>query len=352
MGGLFVYEGGRGNYNSFFELITLANPGINHLWTISVEFRYYFFIPPLCLLFYYANALGYYLHMLCLFTVAIYYMFCWVFSLTNMQLALAYFFASKFPIFFAGSYIALITYKLNTMLATTSLKQQQQDMSNRTTNNKLSPYRKIAHFVIKATSAFIANESVKFCLGIFGVLYCSYGFRMFSSLATQGLMAHDEHNPMNINAVCVYYIVMQIVFMAGNPNFLTRFFSHNYIFELAGKYSFGIYLLHPICLLVKTFYYDKLEERGEGAATIVEMVINTFVLCYFAGFFFFYLIENPLMKLSNKICRYINSIDNSRTQNEAQNGALRGSSGSERLELVVSKEGSGVFNRKPVEYIV
>jgi peptidoglycan/LPS O-acetylase OafA/YrhL len=73
---------------------------------------------------------------------------------------------------------------------------------------------------------------------------------------------------------------------------------------LAGKYSLGIYLLHPIVLMVKPYYYDKLKEKGL-AYTTLEMIVNSFVMSYFAGFFFFYLIENPLMKLSMRICKRV-----------------------------------------------
>jgi peptidoglycan/LPS O-acetylase OafA/YrhL len=70
------------------------------------------------------------------------------------------------------------------------------------------------------------------------------------------------------------------------------------LFTTAGRFSLGIYLLHPVCLLLKPLYYDELakESRGLSAPTTLEMGVVTFFCVYFVGFLFFYLVENPSVK--------------------------------------------------------
>lgn len=51
-----------GRYNSLFTILTLGFPGLNNLWTIPGEVKYYFMIPLICLMFY--GARGYELHLL------------------------------------------------------------------------------------------------------------------------------------------------------------------------------------------------------------------------------------------------------------------------------------------------
>lgn len=81
--------------------------------------------------------------------------------------------------------------------------------------------------------------------------------------------------------------------LVGSPNFFTQIFEMD-ILKAAGKYSFGIYLFHPMCIdLVKNNFKPGLK---------YELYFYVLALSFFIGFSFFYLVENILIKLASFVC--------------------------------------------------
>ncbi len=307
-----MYETGelKGDYSPWFQLITLGPTGINHFWTVPVEFRYYFFIPPFCLAFYAAGR-KYFDAMLagCLFFA--YYMFSWLAKLSKSDLE-AHFFWSKFPIFFAGSFIAALLFRIQLFFSSSShgpktpstLLTTASTTSSTTSSMQMQTETKS----IKTRSFFrmlgiITNHHVfKNMLGIVTLSLYLYGYRMFSSK----INSKSQHI-VDLNMASLYLLVMLICFLWGSPNFLTHAFSRNYLFTLAAKYSLGIYLLHPICLLAKPLYYDKLKESGEAVSTL-EMALVAVFATFVIGHLFYYLVENPSMKCSQLAVKRVKQV--------------------------------------------
>ena len=88
----------------------------------------------------------------------------------------------------------------------------------------------------------------------------------------------------------------------GHPNLITDYLSNSNIFVSSGKYSFGIYLLHflPIDVL------DYLDDLGlyKFKSELVK-AFWTVCLSYFIGYLFFCIIENPLIKFANYLCKKV-----------------------------------------------
>jgi peptidoglycan/LPS O-acetylase OafA/YrhL len=90
------------------------------------------------------------------------------------------------------------------------------------------------------------------------------------------------------------------------PNILSNVFSKNYLLKLAGKYSFGIYLLHPMCLLTNRYI------RPSAYNFVpIEKVFIIYCLSITCGYIFYYLIENPSMKVGNYVVKKLDSVQNS-----------------------------------------
>ena len=63
----------------------------------------------------------------------------------------------------------------------------------------------------------------------------------------------------------------------------------------AGKYSYGIYLLHPFALAIM------LENYRNYNSEIVR-VSFTVIITYWLGKMFYYIVEFPIVKVSNHVC--------------------------------------------------
>jgi len=96
-----------------------------------------------------------------------------------------------------------------------------------------------------------------------------------------------------------YWSIVMGLMIIGAPNFFTNIFNFKY-FKYGGKYSFGIYLLHPMCIhYVKEFLQIKYKRSD------FEIIICYVILSYFLGFLFFYMLENILMKSANGFIKLI-----------------------------------------------
>jgi hypothetical protein len=134
--------------------------------------------------------------------------FKWLITLNSDELY-SYFFLAKFPIFLAGTLIALVLFKAN-MIISAHKASQEADIKNEKATSTTTSSRVYSY--LRLTAKIIADPNFKFCLGIFTVIYCSYGFRLFAPLVNASMMSTDV---ININVAVIYYIFMQIIYMAG-----------------------------------------------------------------------------------------------------------------------------------------
>ena len=77
------------------------------------------------------------------------------------------------------------------------------------------------------------------------------------------------------------------------PNEFTKIFSESRILKMFGKYSFGMYILHPQIQGKFSAWSFKLRSEGETEYLILTTAVG---LC--AKMLFFHLIETPLMNLA------------------------------------------------------
>jgi peptidoglycan/LPS O-acetylase OafA/YrhL len=81
--------------------------------------------------------------------------------------------------------------------------------------------------------------------------------------------------------------------LLSQPNAISNFFGSSQFLKSLGKYSFSFYLLH---MGVRTSV-KKLKLESD-----LDLVAVTIGSTYVISFFAFYLIENPLIRLANRLC--------------------------------------------------
>lgn len=265
VGGNYNYWGSSGGYNSWYDLVTLNSPGKNHLWTVPIEIKYYYFIPIFCFVCYLFKRFWYVYIFISVALVT--YLYSKVISYqpddvdTNTSNKLI----PRFPMFFCGSIVAVLYYH----------------------------FEKADNTILKK---IIFSRIIQFLIFLITLPLGMYGFRFLCTYFNKNLEFYEAGSTPS-----VYFSGFLFLMLIGAPNPFTQVFSRNYILEFYGKYSFGVYLLHPWCLLVKTY-------QEFNYVTQTELVFVTLLLSGFAGFVFFYLIENPCMKIGNMFIRLIKRI--------------------------------------------
>ena len=251
-------------YNSFWKLVSLNYSEKNHLWTIAPEIRYYFIIPILIYFIY---------------TFRVYYKNL-IISMTFMIILIDYFnilpnFFRKKSIFFKASLIALIYLKIE----------------------RTELYKKIqSHKFFRISIGY----------GIIVLLYCI--IRRFSKYFQPKVTWEGD------TLIAEYYnLALFVMVLIGSSNFVTDFLELEFLQNL-GKFSFGIYLLHPFFIniirywFLKSFFKNPLSFFYIHKCTQTELLIIFFIQVYLSGISFYHLIENPLMKIALKICRKLSNL--------------------------------------------
>ena len=96
-----------------------------------------------------------------------------------------------------------------------------------------------------------------------------------------------------------YWALFVFLMLIGGSNFITNMFSESKFLINCGKFSFGIYLLHPMCLAI-------ISENIKLKST-AEHIILCVLFAYVVGYLFFTFIEVNLMLIANKLCQRIES---------------------------------------------
>ncbi len=263
----YIFEIARGPFEwttSWWSILSLNNAGRSHLWTIAPEIKYYFFIP------FYAyvtslitnNRLKLVWHGLCVFIIVYMEDFFRPYDYTRPLINEGGF-LYMFTTFFQGSILAMIMYDLN-----------KSSLFNRA----------------------IRNESFRFIIGFLSMVIFTKGLLLFSLVTSP----HVTQMERVFFWSSFYWTTFLFIFITGAPNFFTNFFTNNFLMY-AGKFSYGIYLLHMMCIKIVILY---LKETAKLEAQLLFYVIGFSFAC---GFLFFYLLENNLINLAHKICRCISS---------------------------------------------
>lgn len=271
-GGTYVFD------TSWFSIVTLQSAGFTHLWTIAPEIKYYFFIP----LFSYATHLMsrvWYvwdiLLLISIYSIENYKLFSYFNGMVNFNLDRGYLFLTRFTVFYLGSLIAVFYFRLK------------------------------SSYLFKYTE----NNLIKHILGIVSMVFYLGGMIIWSPFYNKQLN-FDGHT----FKAALYWSFVLVLMLLGAPNFFTDIFNCRYL-KYGGKFSFGIYLFHPAALLyIRAYIKDKNYYKGN-----YELLIYAIIASYFLGFLFYYLMENPLMKLGHYVCNRISSLNYFKPLSQIQN---------------------------------
>jgi peptidoglycan/LPS O-acetylase OafA/YrhL len=256
--------------SSWWSTITLDSTRWSHLWTIAPEIKYYLFIPIYVYVTFKAKHIKIIWILLLIgsiYSIEHFNLFKRIYSgkLVNFDVKnFGYLFLTRFTVFYWASILATIYYYFR--------------------QSNLFKYTENIHF--------------KFIFGLISMILYIYGMILWSPLYNPSLK-YSTYSLYTFQA-SVFWSIVMITMILGAPNFFTDLFNYSF-FKYAGQFSFGIYLLHPMCI----YYAKNICTKHKCKATF-EFVIYSFILSYLAGFIFFYFLENLLMKLSKYCCSYLN----------------------------------------------
>lgn len=195
-----------------------------------------------------------------------------LFKLTakDFRLENAYHLTPRFSIFFSGSLIAILFYKME--------------------KSALLDYLRNKRFIQNGVSLFI-------------ILLFVFGVRSFSEFWQK------DFDPTSLEAFSIksyiysglYWAFTMFLMLIGAPNFVTNIFSTSKFLKYCGKFSFGIYLLHPMCM---TIIKENIQMKS-----FIEFILLIVIFSFIVGYLFFLFIENQLMLLANQLCKRIEAIN-------------------------------------------
>ena len=140
------------------------------------------------------------------------------------------------------------------------------------------------------------------------MFYFYFGLKNISRLLIRPSEITGD-NPADLNWFAYYWSVFLFLMLSSAPNRFSNMFKTG-LLRNSGKYSYGIYLLHPCALhLIAEYMPDYKSE--------LVRIFYTICLAYWLGKLFYYFIEFPLLKLSNKACVYATVKLNSDNQRQS-----------------------------------
>ena len=260
--GHLIFLEGYKDYD-WFQLITLQYAGFTHFWTIAPECKYYFFIPFFALFVRLTKKWWPITNLFLIFSIY------FLPELTESDLPFGYKLKIRFATFYLGSLVAVYYYQMESFLQT--------------------------NFIFR-------SYYFKQFFGFLTLAFYVYSLTSWSEV-------YSKSEDVDFNKAGRFSGLLLLLMLTGAPNFFTNIFENNFLM-LIGKYSFGIYLLHPIFLEIVKLYKTQAKFQ-------FEFTIYVFFCSYSVGLVFYYLIEENSIKLGqlifNKLAMIINSnIFNSR----------------------------------------
>jgi peptidoglycan/LPS O-acetylase OafA/YrhL len=249
-------------YNTFWNLLTFNEfgPIQNHLWTIAPEVQYYMFVP--------------------FFTYSVYklprffYLILFASSIGVVYDDMYFFQYSRFrkSLFFKASILALLMHKVDRFELFTRLK---------------------SHPVFRSLIGLSA-------LGLFYIMIRKFA-KVYNPKMNRviGCVASENYSICLFTLVCI-----------GAPNFLTESLNGS-VWKKLGKYSFGIYLFHPLCIDLVRYQLAITSKKQVKKLTYVGTILDievfglVFFYSYICGFVFHYLIERNCIEIGSRICKNI-----------------------------------------------
>jgi len=264
-----IYNDAKYSYfASWTDLISLRKMGINHLWSIPPEIFYYFILPIIPFLFMLIKKKHVPLVLFVLFSHL--NMFFNIFNLpTNINDKipdLSDLFRMNLPIFIYGSALACV------------LKLIEE--------NKF----KLINF-IKSRKYYMLFVNISTLI----LIVLTWHANDYININKRKI------NVLNPNVLPGYLLALAIFIMLiseRNTNIFNYLLENNFLFKYVGKFSFGIYLWHPMCISIQNHHGNVINEH-------FNKYLDIFITSFLVGCLFFYLIENNLIYFANYLCTKI-----------------------------------------------
>lgn len=251
-GGYFV------RYSSFMSLITLQNVGHNHLWTIASEIKYYFFIPVLSLIYIkFGKNKKYLIYGLSLYIFIIEYFNIYKLKNSDHSPAQRHLLLPRFNVFLSASIIAMVYLNSN-------LKYE---------------FSKSKIFVL-SFKIFVTSL----------IIYFPYKFLKYLNPK----VLHITHSTLS----GIYLSIIVLLLLIGPQDyFITKWLRKSSFLLKCGKFSFGIYLFHPMVMKINKLIKTK---------TDFEMIVIITFISLLIGLVFYYMVEKNFIKLGDIVIKYFN----------------------------------------------
>ena len=260
------------SYASWYNLVTLKQTGANHLWTVPPEVKYYLFIPIFTFITYKIQRYFFIwisTIIIIIFSIEAFNIFglkCWVIPWPRGQ-NLQY----VFPLFFNGSLLGLIYYKLQ-----------------------------------NTSYEFMRLKRLKFLLSFISPIIFLYGLKISSRFFFK--------NPLCDFKYSVYWAFVIFALLLEERDSFTEIINLP-IFKIFGKYSFGVYLLHYEGFQIVQY----LKNNNIMNQSFMEIIVLELFISLLYGILFYYLIENPSMIFGNYLIKTIYYLENNQLLG-AENG--------------------------------
>ena len=267
---------GKSNLPFIFNLFNQEVAHASILWTIGPEIKYYFFIPFLCLTMRLFKRFSLILNFLSYYLIYIneYVMFLPRSPRIEIIRNDNYLYLSRsFTFFFSGSLVAFFYYY--------TFENQFK---------KVLEFIKKSDFIKKVLTVLLFV--LYFIFIYFGNTSALFEFYILQNNTFVNLIKHYRIREIE---PAYYFAIILLLMLISAPNKFTDLFAKNKILVSFGKYSFGMYLLHK-------YVVTQVIKRLTGLIfSQLEMMIIMVFSAYLCGVIFYHLIENPLMKVANKV---------------------------------------------------
>ena len=286
--------------------IFLQNLGMNHLWTMPTEIKYYFCIPLVSLVAVKTKRFA-----LVWFILG----FCLV--LLNERFQVLPFeegftkpmggtLVSYFTVFFSGSLVSIVYYfQYESPQKTYLLGRLWSKLPS--FGCAILQKQPFIVYLSKVLTKPVKNIfwSV-ISLSYFLILFTHYSmFWKDHSLPTDqiaiwlGLKPFRLIDHMNAGITSSFLLILMLL---TAPTTFTDMFAKSSILTSYGKYSYGIYLWH-----IETLF-KVVRKKSYFKSDGFEVLLLEVSLAYLYGFCFYYLVENPLMNIANFLSKKLDSL--------------------------------------------
>ena len=253
---------GKANYEvKMSQIMFLGNAGANHLWTIPPEIKYYGFIPVYCMV---VSLLGRYSPIVSILSLlwTVLDLHLNIFNISPVDTmghtANTHHLKSHFSVFFLGSQVALAYF----------LIEQKESWLR----------------IFKIRIIQIALSFISLAIALKGLkknMYVLYDTFAFKQKAT------------------IYWSICLLLTLLSRPNIISNFFDGNEFLKTLGRHSYSLYLLHlgVVNLILRL-----------GIQYQFEHILVCIVVCYYVSYFFYQVIEDPLIRIANYLCSKLESL--------------------------------------------